>query len=191
MMKLIRQQQTQFEATQEFLCKILAHYVVFIASKLRLPITTSVEQFILQTSHARWHKEGLFSWFLCLGEQQEEYDDTGSLASIEEEDEYDDTDSNSSIGHETPTFSVALFQNALDNLMDLSLAKNSEGCISSAPTDELQEPLGCSESRTLPSQKVHPYTLNHGSSSVHERPSFVEFPKVISMFRNRLTEANS
>jgi hypothetical protein len=149
-----------------------------------------VEQFILQTAHSKWHKEGLFSWFISSREQKE-YDDTGSPASIEEEDEYDDTDSNSSIEHETPDFSIALFQIALDNLMNLSLVKNSEGCIYSAPTDELQEPLGCSKSRVLPTQKMHPCRLNHGSSSVHERPAFVEFPKVNSMFRNPLTEANS
>ena len=140
--------------------------MVFIASKLSLPITASVEQFILQTAHARWHKEGVFSWLLSSREQQEEYDDTSSPASIEEADEYDDTDSNSSIEHEMPDFSIALFQNALDNLMDVSLVKNSKDCIYSAPTDELQEALGCSESRVLPTQKMHYCRVNHGSSSV-------------------------
>lgn len=159
--------------------------MVFIASKLRLPITATVEKFILQTAHARWHKEGFFSWFMGSGEQQEEHGHTGSPASIEEDDEYDDTDLNSSIEYEPPDFSMSSFQNALDDLMNLSLVQSSEDYVYPALTDEPLELLGSSESRVLPIQKMHHCDLNRGSSSVHQCPSSVQLPEVISMIRNR------
>jgi hypothetical protein len=44
------------------LCQILAHYVLFLGSQLKLPIPTDAEQFILKTTPSRWNKEGLFRW---------------------------------------------------------------------------------------------------------------------------------
>jgi hypothetical protein len=44
------------------LCQILAHYVLFLGSQLKLPIPTDAEQFILKTAASRWNKEGLFQW---------------------------------------------------------------------------------------------------------------------------------
>lgn len=184
-------QETQFGATQEFLCKILAHYVVFISSKLKLAIPAHVEHFILEAAHTRWRKEGFFSWFMDPMEQQEKYDDPGSPASNHEGDQYDDTESNSSIESEEPDFDIGLLQNALDNVMDLCLAKSSSGCFHSFPAQELQVPLGSSESRAVMTQNMSPYNSNHESSSAHERPTSVEFPKVSSVFRNRFTGANS
>lgn len=113
-------------------------------------------------------------------EQQEAYDDTGSPASSEEEDEYGDTHSSSSIEHEGPDFSIALLQNAFDDLMDLSWAKSSEVCIYPFSAQELPGPLGSGESRALMTQKFRPYSPNHESSSAHERLASVDLPKVIS-----------
>lgn len=45
-----------------FLCQILAHYVIYLGSQLKLRIDTTKEQFILQAAAARWHKEGNFDW---------------------------------------------------------------------------------------------------------------------------------
>lgn len=157
--------------------------MVFVASKLKLPIAVHVEQFILEAAHARWYKEGSFSWLKSPKEQQDVHDDTGSTVSSEGEDEYDDNSSSSSIEHEEPDFSIVLLQNALDNLMDLSLAKSSEDCIYSFPTQELTEPPGSGESRALMTQDMGP---NHEPSSAHERPASFELPKVIPVFRNRL-----
>jgi hypothetical protein len=160
--------------------------MVFIASKLKLPIEAHVEQFILEAAHVRWHKKGFFSWFMGPTEQQEECNDTGTPTSSEAEDEYDDTDSNSSIEHEEPEFSVALLQAALDNLLDLNLAKSSEGCISSSPTQQLQESQTSDRSQALVTQKTRPHDPDHESSSANELSASFEFPKVISVFRNLL-----
>ncbi|PQE17803.1 hypothetical protein CJF31_00005546 [Rutstroemia sp. NJR-2017a BVV2] len=46
-----------FAATQEFLCKILAHYMVFLATKLTLPMTEVTEKQIVITPHKFWEKE--------------------------------------------------------------------------------------------------------------------------------------
>jgi hypothetical protein len=44
------------------LCQILAHYVVYLGSKLNLPIASHVEKFILKAAPQMWHKQGLFWW---------------------------------------------------------------------------------------------------------------------------------
>jgi len=107
------EQQTQFEATQEFLCKILAHYLVFIASRLKLPISGSLAQHLLSAAHKKWHKEGFFSWqrrnTLPYGAQNttvcNEPHSTSSV-SIDCDDKSEDNSA----------FSVALLQEALDRL---------------------------------------------------------------------------
>lgn len=47
---------------QDHLCRILAHYIVYIGALLKLPIADHVEQFILEAAHAIWDKEGAFQW---------------------------------------------------------------------------------------------------------------------------------
>ena len=52
----------QFHNTRNFLCQILAHYLLYLGSQLRLSVGKQTEQFILQGSPARWNKRGLFQW---------------------------------------------------------------------------------------------------------------------------------
>lgn len=52
----------QFKAMQNHLCQILAHYVIYLGSQLKLPIANGADQFILEAAPARWHKEGIFQW---------------------------------------------------------------------------------------------------------------------------------
>jgi len=47
---------------QDHLCQILAHYVVYLGSRLNLPIRSQVSRFILEAASARWYKEGNFKW---------------------------------------------------------------------------------------------------------------------------------
>ncbi|RFU34233.1 hypothetical protein B7463_g2186, partial [Scytalidium lignicola] len=54
--------QTSFTAMQEFLNRILAHYMVFFSSKLDLGISGDCEQLILKAASARWNKLGSFLW---------------------------------------------------------------------------------------------------------------------------------
>ncbi|PQE25322.1 zn 2cys6 transcription factor protein [Rutstroemia sp. NJR-2017a BBW] len=63
-----------FTETQEYLCKILAHYMVFLATKLRLPIAEATERQIMIAAHTRWEKEGTFSWGSSDDELEEEDD---------------------------------------------------------------------------------------------------------------------
>lgn len=56
------EQQNQFKAMQYHLCQILAHYVIYLGSQLKLPIANGAEEFILKVAPARWHKEGFFQW---------------------------------------------------------------------------------------------------------------------------------
>jgi hypothetical protein len=65
---------TQFNSTRSFLCQILAHYLVYLGSQLRLPFGTHVEQFILAAAPTRWNKEGLFQWSTAFEEPMEEVD---------------------------------------------------------------------------------------------------------------------
>jgi len=55
-------QHNQFKATQYHLCQILAHYVIYLGSRLKLPIANGADEFILKAAPARWHKEGSFQW---------------------------------------------------------------------------------------------------------------------------------
>jgi len=50
------QRLAQFQNTRD-LCQILAHYLLFLGSQLRLSIARKTEEFILKTSPARWHKK--------------------------------------------------------------------------------------------------------------------------------------
>jgi hypothetical protein len=49
---------------QEHLCQFLAHYLVYIGSRLDLPILRNSERIIVDTAHHRWQKQGYFSWLL-------------------------------------------------------------------------------------------------------------------------------
>ena len=56
----------QFKDTRSFLCQILAHYLIYLGSQLKLPIASETEQFILQAAPARWYRQGLFQWTKVL-----------------------------------------------------------------------------------------------------------------------------
>jgi hypothetical protein len=47
---------------QTHLCRTLAHHVVYLGTRLDLPISGTMEQFILDTAESMWNKEGHFSW---------------------------------------------------------------------------------------------------------------------------------
>ena len=59
---------------QNHLCQILAHYVVYIGSRLNLPIANDADRFILEAAPKRWHKEGIFRWLTpsAHGQQHED-----------------------------------------------------------------------------------------------------------------------
>ncbi|KAH8742564.1 hypothetical protein BGZ57DRAFT_743686, partial [Hyaloscypha finlandica] len=52
----------EFKDMQSFLCQILAHYVIYLGSQLKLPMASGADQFILEAASARWHKQGSFQW---------------------------------------------------------------------------------------------------------------------------------
>lgn len=65
---------------QQHLCRTLAHYAVYLAAKLGLPIQSSKEQFVLECAHSMWNKEGCFTWITReeeCGEGLEEEDPEG------------------------------------------------------------------------------------------------------------------
>ena len=47
---------------QHHLCRTLAHYAIYLASKLKLPICSSKETFVLDFAHSLWNKEGKYTW---------------------------------------------------------------------------------------------------------------------------------
>jgi hypothetical protein len=47
---------------QNHLCQILAHYLIYLGSHLKLPIASGTDQFILEAAPTRWNKQGFFSW---------------------------------------------------------------------------------------------------------------------------------
>jgi hypothetical protein len=55
------------------LCFILAHYMVYIGSRLGLEFSKESEQLILKEAHARWHKEGIFAWLSSEEDLQDEH----------------------------------------------------------------------------------------------------------------------
>lgn len=65
---------SEFQAMQSHLCQILAHYVVYIGSRLNLPIANDAERFILEAAPKRWHKERIFRW-LTASEQRQQRED--------------------------------------------------------------------------------------------------------------------
>ncbi|PQE06195.1 Zn(II)2Cys6 transcription factor protein [Rutstroemia sp. NJR-2017a BBW] len=52
----------EFQAMRDFLCQILAHYMVYLGSQLSLHVAGHVEILILQAAPIRWHKKGSFGW---------------------------------------------------------------------------------------------------------------------------------
>jgi hypothetical protein len=79
----------EFKAMQSFLCQILAHYVIYLGSQLKLCITSGADQFILQAAHTRWNKQGIFQWRTALDEGSEETLEQG-LAQDFDLDDYND-----------------------------------------------------------------------------------------------------
>jgi hypothetical protein len=47
------EENTRLQAMQRFLCQILAHYVIYLGSQLKLRMANGVEQFILEAAPAR------------------------------------------------------------------------------------------------------------------------------------------
>lgn len=60
-----QQELAQFKDTQDFLCQILAHYLLYLGSQMKLPITSETQQFIPQAAPARRHRQGLFQWAIA------------------------------------------------------------------------------------------------------------------------------
>jgi hypothetical protein len=56
------QRETLYEAMQGHLCTTLAHFIVFIGSKLGLPIHSNAERSLLNGAHVQWQKDGSFLW---------------------------------------------------------------------------------------------------------------------------------
>lgn len=54
--------QSQSHAMRDHLCQILAHFIIYLGSRLDLQIDHRAEQFIIEGAAARWHKEGFFEW---------------------------------------------------------------------------------------------------------------------------------
>ncbi len=57
------------------LCCTLAHYAVYLAVKLGLPIPSSKERFILESALRLWNKEGYFIWTIMSKDQVEGEDE--------------------------------------------------------------------------------------------------------------------
>ncbi|CZR64042.1 uncharacterized protein PAC_13939 [Phialocephala subalpina] len=51
-----------FRAVQYHLSQILAHYLLYLGSRLSLPLAKGVDQFLLEAIPSRWYKEGVFDW---------------------------------------------------------------------------------------------------------------------------------
>lgn len=58
---------------QSHICQILAHYILYLGSRLDLPIGSGIDQFILEAASSRWHKQGAFDWRTV--EEDDEYSD--------------------------------------------------------------------------------------------------------------------
>ncbi|KAH8748730.1 hypothetical protein F5882DRAFT_386889 [Hyaloscypha sp. PMI_1271] len=53
---------TQSYAMRDHLCQILAHFIIYLGSRLDLQFDHRAEQLIIEGAAARWHKEGFFEW---------------------------------------------------------------------------------------------------------------------------------
>ncbi|KAH8595430.1 hypothetical protein B0O99DRAFT_594602 [Bisporella sp. PMI_857] len=62
MFSKLQHQPVQIQAIKSHLCQILAHYILFLGSKLKLAIPTTSKQSILKTALSRWNKKGVFQW---------------------------------------------------------------------------------------------------------------------------------
>ncbi|KAE9363737.1 hypothetical protein N431DRAFT_356552 [Stipitochalara longipes BDJ] len=61
---------SRFQAMQAHLCQILAHYVVYISSRLNLPLDKNAEKSILEAATRRRHTGGIFLWSTVPAEDQ-------------------------------------------------------------------------------------------------------------------------
>lgn len=68
-------QQSLYTAMQQHLCLTLAHYTVYLGTKLGLPIPSNKEQFVLEAAHSMGNKEGRFVWATTEEDHVEDEDD--------------------------------------------------------------------------------------------------------------------
>jgi hypothetical protein len=47
---------------QTHICRTLAHHMVYLGTRLNLPISSAMERFILDAAESMWNKEGHFIW---------------------------------------------------------------------------------------------------------------------------------
>jgi hypothetical protein len=83
-------QEYGFRAMKSHLCQILAHYVVYLGSRLNLRISNDLEQFILKAAPEKWHKQGRFWWTPDNTARRPE--NQGSCTSEVEELDHDDNE---------------------------------------------------------------------------------------------------
>jgi hypothetical protein len=62
----VQNPETLYDAMQKHLCRMLAHYAIYLGSKLGLPFVGYVERFIIEGAHAKWNRERLFLWVTDL-----------------------------------------------------------------------------------------------------------------------------
>jgi hypothetical protein len=59
---------------QKHLCRTLAHHMVYLGTRLNLPISSAMERFILDAADSMWNKEGHFIWNSNWETANAEYD---------------------------------------------------------------------------------------------------------------------
>jgi hypothetical protein len=91
--------ETLYDVVQEHLCRMLAHYIVYLGSKISLQIPGSTERRVMEAAHRRWGKEGRYVWRTTELADDVNYMD--SLHTIPELNEFAGT---SIPYHQPPTF---------------------------------------------------------------------------------------
>jgi hypothetical protein len=71
---MFAQIQTLHRVMQTHLCRTLAHHMVYLGTRLGLPISSAMERFILDAADSMWNKEGHFIWNFNWKTANAEYD---------------------------------------------------------------------------------------------------------------------
>ncbi len=80
----------RFKDTQDFLCQILAHYLVYLGSQLKLQLASGADRYILQAAPVRWLAKGMFQWRTAHGMESgpQSTPDAGQNLALEENHEF-------------------------------------------------------------------------------------------------------
>jgi hypothetical protein len=175
---------------QNHLCQILAHCLLYIGSRLNLPMANDADRFILEAAPKRWDKEGIFRWLIPSAHGQQLEDilpkdidakcNDGTLYARSKTDGIFTLNSvefqNAIATHAyEPSSSTSVERSSWYNILDISNPQSAFRQLNSFSSTNLAQPSRSSRSvnKNLTAAVINPFDLSSESTSPGNGPQIL------------------